>query len=267
MKRSISAILAASLVIFALPSLVQAQATYTAFSGVSLLTSVPATSKQVSGVVRLPTFSGIGTLNITESGAAGSPSGCSIALAYVQNNSTTATSAAVTQAFTPANGVQQFNINPVFGEGDQYQATYNCSSTFPTAGTITVSFSPALMTVTHTVGGDPCVNPNVVKSSVVINTSGAGTTQLVPVAAGKAIYACSVAAGISATTATIAFESGGSTTCTSPTALTGTIVPTAGMWLTLGYGGTIFTAPAGSGLCVVNGGTGTQIGVLTYVQQ
>ena len=265
MKKFASCILAAVLVFFALPS--QAQAVYTAFSGVSLFTSASATAKQVSGAVRLPTFSGVGTLSITESGITGSPSGCSVALAYVQNNSATAATAAVTQAFTPANGVQQFSIQPVVAEGDQYVATYNCSSTFPTAGLITVSFSPALVTVTHTVGGDPCVNPNVTKSSVVINTSGAGTTQLVAPVANKSIYVCQVAAGISATTATIAFESGGSTTCTSPTALTGTIVPTAGMWLTMGWGGTNFTALAGSGLCVVNGGTGTQIGYLTYVQQ
>jgi hypothetical protein len=39
------------------------------------------------------------------------------------------------------------------------------------------------------------------------------------------------------------------------------------MWLTLGWGGTVASSAAGNALCVVNGGTGTQIGVLTYVQQ
>jgi hypothetical protein len=44
-------------------------------------------------------------------------------------------------------------------------------------------------------------------------------------------------------------------------------VPTAGLWLTLGWGGTVIATPASNALCIVNGGTGTQIGVLTYVQQ
>ena len=40
-------------------------------------------------------------------------------------------------------------------------------------------------------------------------------------------------------------EYGTGTTCgTGTTALTGTIVPTAGMWLTLGWGGSIITAPS-----------------------
>jgi hypothetical protein len=269
MKKYFVALLAAVLGLFtALPASTQTPSiTNVGYGGITLITGAPATATVTSSAIRLTTFSGIGTLNITETGITGSPNACTLNLYYVQNNVVnSSTILAVSTAFTPSTGIQQFSITPTVAEGDQYVATYACT-TYPTAGTINVTFSPALIVVTHTIGGDPCVNPNVVKSSVVISTSGAGTTQLVAVSAGKAIYVCNVAMGISATTATAAFESGGSTTCTSPTALTGTIVPTAGMWLTMGWGGTTFTAPAGSGLCLVNGGAGTQIGVLTYVQQ
>ena len=123
------------------------------------------------------------------------------------------------------------------------------------------------VTVSNLTTGDPCQNPQVAKSSVVINTSGAGTTQLVAVSGTKATYVCQVYFVASATTATALFEYGTSTNCTGTTALTGTIVPAVGGIYTFGWGGTIFTAPASNGLCIVNGGTGTQIGFVTYVQQ
>ena len=131
---------------------------YSAQSGVSLLTSVTATATHTSGAVRLPTFSGAGTLNITESGITGSPSGCSIALKYQQSNATVPTAAVATIAFTPATGAQQLTVNPTVPAGDNYVAVYNCSSAFPTAGLISISFSPTSVdTFTNTAGsGDPC---------------------------------------------------------------------------------------------------------------
>ena len=121
----------AALTFVALPLTLTAQQ-YTAFSGVSLLTTVPATKTVTSAPLRLPTFSGVGTLNVTEAGITGSPSGCTIALSYVQNNAlSSAVIAAQTVSFTPSTGVQQFNINPGTAEGDQYVATYACSNNIP----------------------------------------------------------------------------------------------------------------------------------------
>ena len=100
MKKYIG-VLAACLM--ALPFTLSAQ-NYTAQSGVSLLTGVTAAATPTSGAVRLPTFGGTGTLNITESGITGSPSGCTVALSYQQNNATVKTAAVATISFTPATG-------------------------------------------------------------------------------------------------------------------------------------------------------------------
>ena len=116
--------------------------------------------------------------------------------------------------------------------------------------------------------GDPCKNPSAATSSVVINTSGASTTQLVAASAGKAVYVCQATFSVSATTATAVFEYSTVTNCASgTTALTGAMAGAANTQITMGWGGAIVTAPAGNALCIVNGGTGTQTGVLSYVQQ
>ena len=260
----------AALVALALPSTIFAQ-TYIANAGVSFFTGSVATATVVSGNVRLPNFSGAGTLNITESGVTGSPSGCTIVLKYQQNNATVATSAISTTSFTPSTGTQQFYIVPTIAPtGDSYTATYACSSTYPTAGLISVSFSPTQTEVIANVSGagDPCKNPSAATSSVVINTSGASTTQLVAASAGKAVYVCQATFSVSATTATAVFEYSTVTNCASgTTALTGAMAGAANTQITMGWGGAIVTAPAGNALCIVNGGTGTQTGVLSYVQQ
>ena len=269
MKNYLVALLAAISLFTALPASTQTPSiTNVAFSGTSFFTSQPATATVVSPAIKLPFFTGTGTLNVTEAGITGSPSGCTITLAFQGNNSPTAAAVTSTLSFTPATGVQAIVVNPVgMGVGDQYVATYACSSAYPTAGTITLSFSPSQASVISNVG-DPCLNPNVAKSSVTVSTSGAGTTQLVALSGTKVVYVCNLGVGISATTATLALEYGTGASCgTGTTALTGTIVPTAGMWLMLGWGGTVASSAAGNALCVVNGGTGTQIGVLTYVQQ
>ena len=142
MKHRILALLAAIMVFVALPSI--AQPTYVAQSGVSLFTAVTATATHTSTAVRLPTFSGVGNISITGVGITGSPSGCTIALAYEQNNATSATAAVATISFTPAVSVQQAVVSPTTTTGDNYVATYACSSTYPTAGTLYVSFSPSL---------------------------------------------------------------------------------------------------------------------------
>ncbi len=232
---------------------------YSTQAGVSFITNQPATATNVSRPVKLPTFSGFGTLNITESGITGSPSGCTVALAYQGNNAQTAGSAVASVAFTPATGVQQFTVQPSVPSGDQYVATYNCSSTYPTAGSLTISFSPITA-----VSGDPCaVSP---KSSVSVAISTATTTQVVAVSTGKAIYACGFTASFGATT-TAQFEYGTSTNCTGTHALSGVFAPGTGTVLGLSGEGTRFSAPASNGLCIVSTGTGGINGVLSYVQQ
>lgn len=274
MKKFIG-VLAACLM--ALPLGTSAQ-TYVAQSGVSLFTAVPATATSVSGPVRLPNFSGAGTLTVTESGITGSPSGCTVALAYQGNNATVATSAVSTTSFTPASNVQQFVIAPSIATGDNYVATFHCSA-YPTAGLLTASFSPAAaatvitsgtISLSNAAGTDPCANPSVAKSSAVVNISGAaGTTQLVAVSGTTSVYACGFQATVVGTTPTVLFEYGTSTDCTGTHALTGTMAIVTTSTVNLGFGGsTVFKAPASQGLCLVAGGTTPSIqGVLTYVQQ
>ena len=265
MKRSISMLAAC---IFMLPFTLSAQ-TYVAQSGVSLLTGVTASATHTSGAVRLPNFSGAGTLNITESGITGSPSGCTVALSYQQNNATVKTAAVATISFTPATGTQQIAVAPSTPSGDSYVAVYACSSTYPTAGLINISFSPTqTVTLSNTAGiGDPCQNPAVAKSSAVINVATAGEASLVAPSTGKSIYVCGVSDGSLGTTPSLVLQTGTVAGCASgTTAATGAIPFTAGSVLNLGYGGTIMTVPASGVLCALTVGNG-HYGVVSYVQQ
>jgi hypothetical protein len=237
-----------------------------AYFGVSLLTLQSATATQTSAAMRLPTFTGYGTLTVTEAGITGSPSGCTLALAYQGNNSPTATAAVSTTAFTPSTGVQTFAISPSVPSGDNYVLTYACSSTYPTAGTITASFSPG--------GGssssDPCQSTGSAKSSVAIAISSATTTQLVALSAGKSVYVCGLNLSVAGTAPAITVEYGtGSACATGTTTLTGAIAPTSGSFLALTALGPITVAPASNALCLLTAGTGSPSfqGVLTYVQQ
>lgn len=139
MKNRFAAILAVCLCLMALPLAIQAQYTPTAQAGVSFWTQTSATATATSNPIRLPAFSGNGTLTISETGITGSPSGCTVTLAYQGNNATAASSTVATVSFTPANGVQTFAISPNVFSGDQYVATYACSSTYPTAGILTAA--------------------------------------------------------------------------------------------------------------------------------
>lgn len=239
------------------PALAQ---TFIAQSGVSLLTSIPATATATNGPVRLPTFSGVGTLTITGTGITGSPSGCTVALAYQSNNSTTATAAVQTISFTPAVSVTQTLVSPSQATGDNFVATYACSSTYPTAGTLSVSFSPITA-----ISSDPCFTAQ--KNSVSIAISTATTTSIVPVVTGAAVYVCGFTASFGATT-TAQFEYGTSTNCTGTHALTGVFAPATGAVLSLtGEGQKLQTTPVSQGVCIVSTGTGGINGYLSYVQQ
>ena len=265
MKKFAIAILAVISLFTALPSNAQT-ITNVANAGVSLFTGVSAKATSVSGAIRLPLTTGAGALNITESGITGSPSGCSIALAYQQNNATTAGSAVATISFTPATGVQQLAVNPTgVGTGDAYVATYACS-TYPTAGTISVSFSPAQVVVQANYG-DPCKNPNVVTSSAAINITSATTTALVAPLTGKSVYVCQLSVTVAGASATVLLEYGTGATCgTGTTSLTGTFAGGTNSLISMGWGGAIVATPASNALCLVSGATGIQ-GVVSYVQQ
>ena len=264
-KRIVVSLLAAAMMLFSFAAV--AQVTYTGLAGVSLITSAPATATSVSNAIRLPNYSGTGVLTITESGITGSPSGCSVKLAYEGNNaSTVSTANTTTTAFTPATGVQQFTVTPVVGAGDQYVATYACSTTYPTAGTITVSFSPFGLFAQANVG-DPCANPAVAKSSAVINVSVAGEASLVAAATGKSIYVCSIVDGSAGTTPSLTLQSGTVAGCASgTTAMTGAIPFASSSMLNMHWGGTLVQVPSGQALCALTVGTGHN-GVVTYVAQ
>ncbi len=125
---------------------------------------------------------------------------------------------------------------------------------------------------------DPCMSPDIAKSSAAINITSATTTSLVAVSGSTVVYVCGISFSIapSATTAdSILFEYGTGATCTSPTVLTGTYgsgdLTTAAPLVIINYGGagqTIFKSAASAGICALSAGNVVNIqGVLTYVQQ
>jgi len=107
----------------------------------TLFNATAATATATSSAVRIPSFSGNGTLQITGASITGSPSGCHIALAYQPYTGSPPSSTEATISFTPGNSTQLFAVNPTDPSGDQYVATYTCG-TYPTAGTISASFAP-----------------------------------------------------------------------------------------------------------------------------
>lgn len=126
-------------------------------------------------------------------------------------------------------------------------------------------------------GPDPCHNPSVAKSSAAINITSAATTQLVAISGTKSIYVCHFSFTISeviTTANTLQFEYGTSTNCTGTNKLTGLygaggISAGTPIYVSAGYGGTLFTVPSANGLCALTaiGATGSFQGVITYVQQ
>lgn len=106
----------------------------------TLFSSVSAAATQTSSAVRIPGASGYGSLQITGASITGSPSGCSVALAYEPNTGSPASSAQATINFTPGNSTQIFVVIPTNLSGDQYVGTYSCG-TYPTSGTLSVTFA------------------------------------------------------------------------------------------------------------------------------
>ena len=275
----------AALTFVALPLTAQ---TYVSQAGSTFFVAADATKTQTATVYPA-NKSAEGNLIITAAGITGSPSGCQLAMYSLGTNSSTAPAAAEqTPTFTITTGTHTQLVAALSAADvstDAIKAVYSCTAAYPTAGTITISFAPINttnvtvtassltvtnpVTITNTVTGDPCLNPQILKSSAAVNISGAaGTTSLVAVSGTTAVYVCSFQATVVGTSPTILFEYGTSTACTGTHALSGTMsIPTTST-VNIGWGGTIMVAPASNGLCLVAGGTTPSIqGIVSYVQQ
>lgn len=119
---------------------------------------------------------------------------------------------------------------------------------------------------------DVCADPNVAKSSAVINIGAAATTKVVDTSTTTVIYACGVSASTAGTATTVTWKTGthASADCdTGAASLTGAFnLPVAGTVHNMFAGHTLFKSSAGGQLCVTTVGSGgTYTGVLTYVQQ
>jgi hypothetical protein len=152
------------------------------------------------------------------------------------------------------------------------------------AGLLLISSSPSPVRAqainngipNYTLGLDPCGSTGITKSNVAVSVVTAATTQIVPISGSTIIYVCDWSFTIGSSTpvkAAVAFEYGGSTTCTSPTLLSGAMGNEyagsgPGMMLVNGpSAGISFSTAAASGLCLVTTGTTVSLhGQVTYVQ-
>lgn len=153
--------------------------------------------------------------------------------------------------------------HPVAAQVSQNQLIYGQNS-----GTVRPVAVDATGKILIGATGDPCLDPNVAKSTVVVNISSATTTQLVALSGSTIVYVCGLSATIAGTTPTLLMEYGTGASCgTGTTALTGTFAPTAGTLMSLAVDGTEMKSIAGNAICLVSGGTPSIQGVLTYIQQ
>jgi hypothetical protein len=115
---------------------------------------------------------------------------------------------------------------------------------------------------------NPCANPSIVKSHLLVNLT-AGTAQLVAPVTGKKIHVCSLVATFAGTTPALTFLYGTQTTTACDTGaanLSGTFLPTSGTFvnMTAAEQGAIVLTPASQQLCALT--AGSVQGVLLYVQ-
>ena len=264
--------------------------TYVSQAGSTFFVGVDAT-KTETATIDIPSKSANGNLMVTSTGFTGSPSGCTFAMYSLGANSSTAPAAAEqTPSITFTTGTHTQVVAALSASDittDRIKGTYACS-TYPTAGTLTLSFAPltniatGALTITtpaqvqnYNSGSltvtplstlpNPCENPSVAKSTVAVAISTATTTQIVAVSGATTIYLCSFSATFGAST-TALLEYGTSTNCTGTHALTGVMAPATGAFVSWGAGHEINT-PASQGLCIVSTGTGGINGFATYVQQ
>lgn len=126
-------------------------------------------------------------------------------------------------------------------------------------------------TAVSDIKADPCANPAVMKSSVVLNQGASATSAIVAAVAGKSTYVCGFAATAAGTTPTFTWTSGTQTTnaCdTTAALLSGAFVPSATVGgVAYQPGMTAFKTATSFQLCLTTAATTSVQGILTYVQQ
>jgi hypothetical protein len=113
---------------------------------VNLFNAISATGTQTSSVVRDSTFGQYGTLIVTWASITGSPSGCTIQIKSADSLGNLVNNGSAVSV-TPANGTSGITFTPAttLQTASQMQAVYACT-TYPTAGTLTLDFAPAITT-------------------------------------------------------------------------------------------------------------------------
>jgi hypothetical protein len=273
------------------------------YNYVNLFSAVNAHVTETSSNARVSTFGQGGTLITTWASITGSPATCTIQINSLDSlGNIVANGSAI--SVTPTNGTTSATFSPASGVATaaQMQAVYNCG-TFPTAGTLSLDFVPALpvwfvgsqvanqSTNTAQVGGtnyalgsaamaasqpiveatnqgNPCSNPNATPTAFNVTTSGTSLTQLIALSAGKQIFVCSIVlTSVSGTTPNYELEYGTATNCGSGTnVLVGpSATVTAGTIINYQQA---FIVPASNALCYKMGVT-TPVFNLSgwYVQQ
>lgn len=109
---------------------------------VNLWTAQDITVTRTSANVRNPIFSQSATLQLTFAGITGSPSGCTLQFRGVDSQGNVLNNGS-TVSISPANGTssQTFTAASTLQTAAQVSAVYACS-TYPTAGTLTLDFTP-----------------------------------------------------------------------------------------------------------------------------
>jgi hypothetical protein len=114
------------------------------FNYANLLSARPATGTVTGSPARLSTFGASGTLYVTFASITGSGTSCTVQLKNVDSLGNAINSGSPISV-TPANGTSSAAITPVLAlqTAAQMSAIYACSA-YPSAGTITVDFVPAI---------------------------------------------------------------------------------------------------------------------------
>jgi hypothetical protein len=224
-----------------------------------------AANTTASSTFQSPTGNSSGTI-IFQYAATG-PSGSTITAQCVSNAGANLT--LFTFSATTGTAAQLFNVSTAtcpfvtlsYNSGGASATTYNLEYVFNPIGAQTTT-------------NDPCTSGAQKKTVVVNPTDAANTILLISGVAGQVIYPCTISVNVALSTSdTVLFEYGTGSSCSSPTAVTGTyetfntlaIVPIIQV-----SGPTAWNIPAGASLCVLLAGTGSQWGVkgfISYAQQ
>lgn len=124
---------------------VDAEDPIVSYNYVSLFNAQSATGTATSSVTRVSTFGQYGTLITTWAGITGSPSGCTIQIKSADSQGNLVNNGSAISV-TPANGTTASVFTPAatLQTAAQMEAVYACSTTYPSAGTLTLDFVPAI---------------------------------------------------------------------------------------------------------------------------